>query len=487
MKNAQMHLPLVTNWIRMAHLPFGKWILVAVEAAVVTTFSTLLWVVDRPGVFAVDSMLQWYEGYVGRFASNHPPALGFLWNQLAAVGEPASLLVGLSCLSFCAGAYLIARFHSGPKASMAILTTVALFPPVFAQGATINKETISCHLLVLGFGLALHARRRGTSWWPSMFAAATAAVAVMIRYQYVVAAAALYVACLLPRPDTGRWGLLRALVRPVVVWTGIFASFVAALAIWIEVSATVDWQAPFTINLRQQREYELSALVARAKTPPELSELAAAGVDVSQVIAAMRRDYTPLSNVPALKEIVPLLASVPTEVIAQQVVTLSHEQPNVLLAHRIATFSRLLGLYDVCWPVQKQIIRPPLGTPERLWADTVGASNLPDSIASRIFNSRWFPVNNLFFRPILYLVISSGLLLWFASTTSRRITWGLLAGLPFSGLVYAATFAMITPSCDFRYLYWTVLSATLAVAIVFSGVLFGSARRQTKVSNDKVL
>lgn len=464
-----MYLSVVIAWNRMTHMPFRNWIIVVVEVAVVTTLATLLWIVDRPGVFAYDSMLQWYEGHVGRFDSNEPPALGFLWSRLEAVGEAASLLVGLSCLLFCAGVYLIARFHCGPRTSMVVLAAVALFPPVFTQVATLNKESPSCHLLALSFGLAL-ARRQGTNRWLCVLAAATAAVAVMIRYQYIAAVVALYVVCLLPRPDGGPRGSLRALLRPAVVWTSCFAAFVAALTLWISVSATVEWQAPFTKNLRLLREYELSALVAQSALP-DLTELAAAGVDPSQLITTMRSDYTPESNVPALRRIDPLLASVPTEVIIHQIKTLSHEQPNGLLQHRLATFSRLLGLYNVCWPVQKRLIRPPLGTPEHLWADTVGAGNLPDSIASKIFNSRWFPVDNLLFRPILYLVISSGLLLWFATAPARRITWGLLAGLPFSGLVYAATFALITPSCDFRYLYWTVLSATLSAAIVLARVL----------------
>jgi hypothetical protein len=461
-----MYLSIVIAWNRMTHTRFRDLVIVVVEVAVVTTLAALLWIVDRPGVFAYDSMLQWYEGHVGRFDSNEPPALGFLWSRLEAIGEAASLLVGLSCLLFCAGVYLIARFHCGPRTSMVVLAAVALFPPVCTQVATLNKESPSCHLLALSFGLALLARRQGTNRWLCVLAAATAAVAVMIRYQYIAAAVALYVVCLLPRPDGARRGAL----RPAVVWTGCFAGFAAALTIWISVSVTVDWQAPFTKNLRLQREYELSALVAQAASP-DLTELAAAGVDPSQLVQVMRSDYTPASNVPALTRVAPLLASVPTEVIAHQVMTLSNEHPNGILEHRLATFSRLLGLYDVCWPVQKQLIRPPPGTPERLWADTVGASNLPDSIASRIFNSRWFPVNNLLFRPILYIVVSGGLLLWFATAPARRIAWGLLAGLPFSGLVYAATFALITPSCDFRYLYWTVLSATLSVAIVLARVL----------------
>lgn len=469
------------TWIRTAHLRVGRLLLVTAEPASVLGLATLLWMVDRPGVFAFDSMLQWYEGHVGQFDSNQPPALGFLWNQLAGLGEAASLLVGLSCLSFCVGVYLIARYYCRPRISLAILAAVALFPPVFAQIATINKESISSHLLVLGFGLVLQARRQGGSQRLCMLAAATAAVAVMVRYQYVVVAAALYIVCLPPLRDARqRGGVLRDLLRPAVAWIGAFVACVAMLAIWIDASAAVDWQASFTKNFRLLREYELSALVARA-TAPDLSELAAAGIDPSQAIEAMRRGYTPESNVPLFK-VVTLLAPVPTEMIAHQTATLARQQPgNGLLTHRLATFSRLLGLHGVCWPVQKQIIRPPLGTPERQWADTVGASNLPDSIASKIFRSRLFPVNNILFKPILYLFIAGALLLWFISTASCRTTWRLLAGLPFSGLVYAVTFVMITPSCDFRYLYWTVLSATLSVAIVLA-VGLGNIRREAGVA-----
>jgi hypothetical protein len=456
----------------------GSRLAAASELAGVLGFAALLWVVDRPGVFAYDSMQQWYEGHIGRFDSNQPPALGFLWNQLAVLGESASVLIGLSCLSFVAGVYLVARYCFRPTTALVVLAAVALFPPVFSQIAIINKESVSCHLLLLGFGLVLQARRHGGNRLLCVLAAATTAVAVMIRYQYVVVAAVLYVAYLalqLARRPVG----LGVLLRRAIVWTGVFALCVAGLATWIAASATVDWYGPFTQNLRFQRDYELSALVARA-TAPKLPEIAAAGVDPVGLISAMRRDYTPRSNVP-IGEVDRLLAPVSNEVIARQTAALVRQQPYGLLRHRLAAFSWLLGLHEVCWPVQKQIIRPAVGTPERLWADSVGAGALQDSVASQMFRSRWFPVNNVLFRPIAYVVLAGGVLAWCVSTASRRARWGILAGLPFSGLVYAASFAMITPSCDFRYLYWTVLSTTLSLAIV---LMPGAGQLVRKLAGD---
>lgn len=447
------------------------------EAVPVLLLALALWQVHTPGVFAYDSLLSWNEGRIGRFTSNQPPLLGWLWHQLDQIGQGASLLVLLNASSLCAGAYLALRRFCPPAIAIALLALIVCDPPVFAQTGIINKETLACHLLLCASAIWAHARLDGRSPAANVLAAMLTSGAILLRYQYVVVAGLMVFGTALGWTDRRlpRWHVpfLGTAIRQGI----LLAALLGGGVLLIDRTAEVDWRAPIDVNYRNQIQYELAALIAAGGDTP-LDLLARADVDTDALRAEIRGEYTPDSNVD-LRHTSARLRDVPTATLAAEEAVLREAAPWGVSLHRLATFEGLLGLRKVCWPVQKRILRPDRGSDEARWAAEVDLAALPASASSRIFNHRLFPANIFLFRPIVYVLAGVAALAWIVSSPERRRRWGCIAMLPISGLAYTLSFLPVTPSCDFRYLYWLVLAVTVTLAAMLGGAVAAWRRRRS--------
>jgi hypothetical protein len=448
----------------------------SIEGVLVFGLAVAAWMVHQPGVFATDSLISWYEGTTGRFTSNQQPLLGVLWALLDRTGNGASALVFLSCLMFTSAAYLILRSFAGALAAWSATALILVFPPVFAQLSVINKETIGGNALLLSVALLMlrvEGRERGAL---SVLAGALAAVSVLIRYQFVVAIGAVVIVVAVQEVWRGqdRAGVVRRFFMLPLRFGLSFSAALILIILCISRTQSVDWAAPFESNYRLQLQFELAALIASRPDIP-LDVLAESGADAQAIGSYAALHYDPNTNV-SVFPMAPLLKNVPNPALARQISALSEAQPGRLSQHHWQTFISLLGLQDVCWPVQKKILRPVADSEQGDMAAKVGLSRLEPSISTTVFESRLFPANTVLFRPVVYLFPSICLLL--AAIGGRTLRpFGIPLILPASAVVYELSFAPIAAACDFRYSYWLVIAATISTTSLALRLL---QRRPTK-------
>ena len=436
--------------------------------APLTFLAVAIWYINAPGVFATDSLISWYEGRIGVFRSNQQPLLGVLWSLLDRVGNGASELIFISCTTLVLSCYLIARQFAGPGLALAASMVTAFFPSIFSQLTLINKETVGGNALLLCVALLLRRHRLNDRWWFFFLTGGLAAFAVLIRYQYVVVVGALFllvIAVDAKRATTSRRATLAATAAFQLVTP--FALFTLALVTAINFTAFVDWKAALDTNRRLHLTFEMSALLARSSNAP-LPVLVENGADIEAIRVVAAR-YTPDSNI-SLFPLEPLLKNVPTTDLDRQVSMLGRGQKWVLVQHHLQGYLALLGFHDVCWPVQKSLIKPQEGSEEAARAAVVGLASLKPAIASMIYHSRYFPANTFLFRPVLYLVCSIACIaIALLSGKLRRCRQDMLI-LSASGPIYILSFLPITPSCDFRYAYWLVTTSTLSAICLTSAL-----------------
>ena len=441
------------------------------QAALVGALASAAWLVHRPGVFATDSLTSWYEGHVGAFTSNQQPLLGVLWALFDRIGSGASSLILLSCLLFTVATYLILRRFAQPVAALATTAVVLILPPIFSQLTIINKETIGGNALLLGVALLMHQQRDRR--WLLAAVGAIAAFAVLIRYQFAVAIAVVFVIACVQDAWRAPGRRLRAFAGTAFGLGVPLLAAAALVTVAIGTTNRVDWSGPFDTSRRWMLEFELAALLA-SRSNAALDVLAESGADVDAIRAYAVSRYTPDSNVP-LFPMDKLFAPVATPELARQVAVLSEAQPGRILEHRLRAFAALLGLRDVCWPIQKRIITPAPDSAEGEFAATVGLARLQPALATTLYQSRYFPANTFLFRPIVYLAIA--LFCTAVTLVSRRLRSGQeLLLLSASGPVYALSFVLMAPSCDFRYSYWPVITATISAAALALALLRSRGR-----------
>jgi len=440
------------------------------------------WWIHTPGVFALDSLITWHEGRIGTFRSNQPPFLGAVWAFFDHFGTGASWLVLLSSAGFVFGTFLVLRRCAGPPAAFAATVAIGLSPPVFATMSTINKETPAVALLLLAAGLVAQrpALRR-----PLAIAAGAglcAAMATMFRYQYVIAAAALFAAStLLDIRRAASWRLTAA-------WLGtLAASYIVSLGLLVGlVNAThdVDWTAAIQRNMRLDMLHMIAAFAAHDPAVP-LRDLAQADPSMAGIAPALATDYTPRSNTPLLPHAyVEAFMAVPLPVLRQQVASLAAAYPGIATWHRAEAFFHFLGFHGPCWPIQSRILVPdtgpsPAAVQERRMADTVGLSTLSESLATRhVLTVRWFPARRPIYLPIVFAATCLLTLAWsLVSPGARRRT---AAALPLAAaaLLYTLSFIPISASCDMRYSALLIVAAhiCLAVALIHGASLILARR-----------
>jgi len=434
-------------------------------------WTATLWSLLTPGVFAHDSMMSLYEGRTGIFTSNQPPMLGYLWNLLDGLGTGASLLILISAFGLTLGSYLILRRVLSAPLSLAIMMLITIFPPIFTQIGTINKEAIPANLIMLCFAMIcyLDDSTARLSIVIVITSAFLAAIAVMIRYQYALVAFVLIILTFISFLLTGKQKRSGYYMRWLMVGSASFVTFLILLVVSINFTDNVDWKAPFAANWRFQLEYDLASLMVNSPPPPQQiieklnHDLA---VDSGLLASIAKAEYTPSANI-TLRGFDDLLANTSTQSIANAVSFLEVRNPWGLFYHHAAAYADFLGFGNVCWPVQKQIPSSEPGSPDAWLAKAIHLRSFSQSIASHIiFQSPLLPANTFLFRPLSYIILFLVTSVWLYSERTRRAKFLWLSGLPVSAIAYTLSFAPTTPSCDFRYSYWLVVSSIVFAAVV---------------------
>lgn len=429
------------------------------------------WAIHRPGVFAHDSLISWYDEHRGFFDSYQPPFLGVLWNLLDKLGSGASLLIVLSLTMFSSASYLIARTVWRGAGALVATAGVLLLPQVFSQLSIINKETIGGNALLLAAGLLIRWGRSARGTPLLLAAAALAGFAVLTRYQFAIAVLPLFATCLAYHSArlTGWAHRVRDFGRSAALATLGFVAVIALAATAMTQFYSINWGASLSAARRYHVQYELAALIHADPSQP-LPILEAGGANVAAIREEASASYTPDTNIPLFRAFFGLFEGVPTAAIERQVDALADARPGTLTRHHLFGFLALLAVERVCWPVQDRILVPRPGQEEQTWAEAVGLSALQSSPATTLLRARLFPAKTFLFRPVVYLGLAAvmlGVALVFRRSLGVAREVVPLCG---SGIVYLLSFVSITPSCDFRYAYWLVVT-TIFAALVFLGTL----------------
>jgi ABC-type multidrug transport system fused ATPase/permease subunit len=113
-----------------------------------------------PGYMSFDSVFQLNEARTDHFSDQHPPAMAELWRLVDGVitGPIGMLVIQSTC--FLAGVFLLFRHRMQPRTAAIAAVAVFLFPPISRVMAVIWKDAQMTAFLILGTALILEDRRR---------------------------------------------------------------------------------------------------------------------------------------------------------------------------------------------------------------------------------------------------------------------------------------------------------------------------------------
>lgn len=428
---------------------------------------------NQPGLLNADGLAQWYQG---RFKSAltdprlvHPPFMSLIWSAIDAVDpDPLSMLLLQTLLLALVLFFLLRWLGPSPLAATAAAVVLLCNPFVFANGGKLVKDVFGAHCLLLAFVLQPNGRldRPDPPFWPALVGGAMAAVAVLSRYQFVVAVPFLIVAA---SWEAG---------YPRMAWrqgARVIVGFIAAAAVLSITTHTVlDLKSTDVAgSFRKIALFDIGGVLSRVPDA-DIAPLANAGIDSSAFRRLAIRDYSPIAVdmlwANAGDNAFDLLEPVATrDVLAQWFHFVLHE-PAALMIHHLNTYSHVLGLQDlypcdVLWKNQFWIppeVRP-IMTP--LPDGSVDPAVLLPPAVARLFDWRHYPVNFIGHRAVAYIVVGLVLigLLWkpppLVPSVRQRAT---LMPLVAAGIVYHLTFLIMPQHCQVRYSYFTATAVVVA-------------------------
>jgi hypothetical protein len=402
-----------------------------------------------PGYGSFDSEFQLGEARAGVYSDWHPPAMAVLWHYLDhVVAGPLGMLV-VQTASFLAGAYLVLRRHLAPRLAAVVAGLVLWFPPVGSTMAVIWKDSQMAGFAVLGAGLLLSERRT-----VRLAGLASLLAASLMRHNGFTVTFAIIVIGFAWSPA------LRS------VWR-----YAIAVATWLAITAAASLVSAALTDVESHPWHETLALFDLTGTlrfAPPLSDaelrpiLDGVPVVVSRDLQAKAIEvYSPID---AHFKVIDggFLATPATPdqraAVARAWQSLVRGYPGAYLWHRTLAFRELLRLSDRPPELLVQTFRND-ASPLQLPA-LAGAQRFERRLAHRLLPT-------LLFRPWIYvallLVLSP---LWIRDRT--------MLGLAASGLTSEAALFFASPTPDFRYSLWLVVTALLVTPMAIAA----SARRR---------
>ncbi|HLM57687.1 MAG TPA: hypothetical protein VK422_16390, partial [Pyrinomonadaceae bacterium] len=131
--------------------------------------------------------------------------------------------------------------------------------------------------------------------------------------------------------------------------------------------------------------------------------------------------------------------------------------PGAYLRHRWRVFAQASGLggLSVCFPYQIAGYQP-------------RGFRTHDWLVHRLLKSYFWETRDSFLFRGFFWVLLSAALVFFAARGRMRGDLEFVFVLASSGLLYGAAYFLVAPSCDFRFFWWTMLSAVVGSAFLVS-------------------
>jgi hypothetical protein len=409
-----------------------------------------------PGYLSTDSIRQLSEARAWAFTDAHPPLMAALWGVVDRVlPGPVGMLL-LHNAAFWGALALFWRATARRSLWAGLCFVAAGFlPPVLALLSTIWKDVGMGASLLLASALIYTALRGGSKW-------ALVASAPLLFYGYGV-----------------RHNAAPA-VLPLALWSGLAAS-----RLWPSLKKRAAGRLralPFALGLAYFLLLTAAVLLTtRALTGGRsgyfgqvvlLHDLTAISMERGEALfpdyvlrgenfslAGAAATYRPNQAIALFKGegAVMSMTENPEEVASLRAKWLEVVPANkaAYLRHRWAAFRPLIGLGggEVCFPY--------LAT-----SRPFGGYEVNDWRVHRLLRAVFWKLRNtLFFRGYAWLLLSLGLL---CAAAAGRLSGDLEAVfvLSLSGLLYGLAYFFFAPSCDFRYLWWTLLASLASLCLL---------------------
>ena len=427
-----------------------------------------LWL-NLPGQISYDSVLQLFQGRTGVYNAWHPPVMAWMLGLFDGAVRGTGLFV-LFDVVLVFGA--LAAFALPAKRAPCLTTVVAalwvLTPQLVLYPGIVWKDVLFAAAFVAGFACLLWTARRwgnATERW-ALFTCALAllSLAALARQNGVVGPVfgALALGWIAWRSSDGR-RLLSALAHGA-------AFLVASLAVVAGVSAALasrgDGEPSRAFQVEDLQIYDLAGAL-QARPNLTLPHLAAADPALDRYLRTIAAPlYSPV-RVDKLEQLPELESSraAHLKAVAAGWRDLVVRHPLLYLRLRARAFEWVTLTPDIrsCLPVYLGIDGP---DPE---FTALGLHHRAD-VREQALTAYVMPFIGT---PVLlhlpYLIL--GLLLGAKLVKRRRTGDGVVAAMLAGAAVFAASFALISIACDYRYLYaadLTVMAAALYVAATSS-------------------
>ncbi|MFG1419876.1 hypothetical protein V5F38_18530 [Xanthobacter sp. V0B-10] len=416
----------------------------------------LAWLValalDAPGHLSTDSVIQLLEGRTGIYAGSNPPLMSALLGAFDRIVPGTALYVLFVSALFYVPLMVLAG-GAGRRSAMnwlsgALLLVLLSTPLLLIYQGTVWKDVLFANLSLSTFTCLVLAQRHGGRRRARLtclaLAALLAALAAATRQNGVLIglAGAACVAITAPGPAT-----LRARSTRMVAWAVCAAlAFVAARSA-VEASAAQPIGDGMAWGLKVLHRYDMAGMIANGAPPLPASP--ASSPESQRIVSAFRHGYDP-SRVDTLVKNVEVMSYFQD---MEQVPGLwwhtVEANPRAWLAHRAAVFRWMVAPPDVrlCLPVWVGVDGPDATLSQLGLKREVR----PQDAALYAYSTSWF--GTPLFMNLTWALVALALAGVIRFRTSRAPGDVAIVAMLVSGLLFAASFALIGIACDVRYLF----------------------------------
>lgn len=414
-------------------------------------------ILHYPGQASVDSIVQLQDGLSRIYDSNQPPAMSFILANLTLPGTLVlnTLLFSLSVIRLL---YLIPENYQRQRI---VVIFLFCFPIFLIYIGIVWKDVLFAHAALLG--LLLLPGGKQLHWKTLALSAAVLALGISVRQQgvIIVLVAVLYLlfASGVSTLHFQRW-------KAVALWIAIYIVCSGGVKLVVDASGDTSNSSAFVGPFYQLALFDLGGIAYRK---PDLSfpslEKSAPNVaqghqPIRERILAALADYNPERQDYMLKSLENTNIRFPIKALFNDWLSRILEYPRAYFYHRLDVLSWIIGCHDTtkCLPYHFGISSQP--------EEMVTEIGIEPGISGRAQRLAGLGNSTLFlFRPVIYLILSLAVVGFLIKRDWHQHS--LIIAIQIAGLTYAATYLLVGIACDFRYTYFSTLTALFGLAYVF--------------------
>lgn len=423
-------------------------------------------VLNWPGHYSVDSIIQLVEGMTGKAVSYNPPLMGEVLGAISKMAGHGWFMALSAGAYFAAIALLLRRYQWGLYAWIAVAVTtiaVAVNPVTLVYNGTVWKDVFCTNLTLLAFAVSqttLGRWRMGAS-----LAILLAAAAVLVRQQAIIPGISLCTLLAWQFSMNAR-GTLWRFARELVFWLALLGVATTTLGQWVQ-SRQQSAFAPPSLGFIVAAQFDIAGMLYYADDPEAV--LGKYFSSPHSVMTAVRESYSP-ERVDTLVPFYAFSRTLTTQRKLELWFDLIKAAPSAYLHHKYSFAQSLLGSRS-----DGQCLPASLGV----------ATDATDILHSTYDYPFSFPVGFVpaksshldFLNP--YVMKSLGIfsgwpwmtILVIALLIGQARKDALLVALSVGGLLYALSFLVVSVACDFRYIYFAVATSMVCALLIAANTL----------------